>query len=164
MTPNNALERTREELSAKLRCRRARRSTQPLDAMKISALVVASIIHAAAAVAHTPGAWILVSGGTWTPAETTMKQASTGLRAYAETAAKQEGLELRPWSEYSFQYQGRVSKGQRYIYILGLCATVGEADLHSRFYEVLDGGACFFSLTFDPTRRRYQNFRINAVR
>ncbi len=75
-----------------------------------------------------------------------------------------QGRDLRPWPEYTFQFQGRVSKGQRYIYVVGLCATVGEPDLSANFYEVLDGGSCFFGLTFDPKRQRYADFRINAVR
>ena len=132
--------------------------------MKVSALFVTSIMLTVTSAAHAGGAWIQVSGGAWNPDDATMKQVSTGLQAYTEAAARLEGHDLRPWSEYSFQYQGRVSEGQRYIYVLGLCATVGDPDLHSSFYEVLDGGSCFFGLTFDPKHQRDEDFRINAVR
>jgi hypothetical protein len=118
----------------------------------------------ATSTAHTPAAWIQVSGGAWIPDEVTMSQVSTGLQTYAEAMAKRQGRDLLPWSEYSFQYQGRVSKGQKFIYVLALCATVGEPDLHSTFHEVLDGGSCFFALTFDPKSQRFEHFRINAFR
>ena len=132
--------------------------------MKLPALFVALFMLVATSFAQAPGAWTQVAGGAWTPDQVTMSQISTSLQAYAEAMAKRQGRDLLPWSEYSFQYQGRISKGQRYIYVLGLCATVGEPDLRSSFYEVLDGGSCFFGLTFDPKRRRFEHFRINSVR
>jgi len=132
--------------------------------MNVSALFGASFLLAAAMAAHSPGAWIQVKGGAWTPDEVSMHQVSGSLQAYAEAAAKSQGRELRPWSEYSFQYQGRVLDNQKYIYVLALCATVGEPDLSADFYEVLGGGSCFFGLTFNPERQRFEDFRINAVR
>src|SRR5688572_23335282 len=105
--------------------------------MKALALFAASFMLIATSTAQTPGAWIRVEGGAWTPDEMTMSQLSSSLQANVEAMAKRQGRDLLPWSEYSFQYQGRFSNGQRYIYVLGLCATVGEPDLHSSFYEVL---------------------------
>jgi hypothetical protein len=132
--------------------------------MNVLALFAASFMLGAASAAHTPGNWTQVAGGAWVPDGSVMNKVSTGLQAYAEAMAKRQGRAMRPWSEYSFQYQGRVSRGKRYIYILGLCATVGDEDLSASFYEVLDGSSCYFGLTFDPKRQRFEDFRINAVR
>jgi hypothetical protein len=132
--------------------------------MKLRALIVTSLMLSSAHPAQASGAWIEVRGGAWVPDDTTLSSVSSGIRTYAETMAKRQKRELRPWSEYSFQYQGRTTKGKRFLYVLALCGTLGEPDLHAEFEEVLDGGSCYFRLTFDTERQRFENFRFNAVR
>ena len=133
--------------------------------MKVPALFVASFMLVATSTAQTAGAWIQVANGAWTPDEMTMSQVATSLQAYAEAMAKRQGRDLRPWSEYSFQYQGRVSRAEKCIYRLWVFARrmVSPICILASI-EVLDGGSCFFGLTFDPKRQHFEHFRINAVR
>jgi hypothetical protein len=132
--------------------------------MNTIALFAASLILGATSATLVPGAWIQVAGGAWVPNEAVVSQVASSLEVYVEAAAKRQGRDVRPWSEYSFQYQGRILKGRRYVFIAGLCATFADTDLSADFYEVLDGGSCYFRLTFDPKRQRFGNLHINAIR
>ena len=160
--PDKSLERTRAELSAKPNRQHARRSAQPLNAMRILIAFLTSAALATASLAAPPAAWIQVQGGAWNPDAQITADVQRGIQSYVEAQAISQGRKLRLWAEYSFQYQGRIEKGVPHIYVNAFCNAAGAEDLHSRFRVVLDGGTCFFNVAYDPKTRRFTELRING--
>ena len=66
-------------------------------------------------------------------------------------AAKQ-GRGLPEWSRYFFQYQGQSIDGRRLVFTNAFCIEPPE-NVEERFLLVLDGGACFFSVQYDPQQQ-----------
>jgi hypothetical protein len=107
--------------------------------------------------------WIEVEGGLWTPNDATMVSISDAMQAVAESSAQGYRRELHPWSEYLFQYQGRMTGTTPYVYIKALCRTPADVDLRKTFYESTDDGSCFFGMTYDARRARFDSFEMNAA-
>jgi hypothetical protein len=109
-----------------------------------------------------PGRWIEVADGAWQINRDTMDDMVKGIQASAETHARSIGTALHPWQDYLFQFQGRVSQNSRYVYIKALCRIPPEIKLRKTFYEPNDG-SCFFGLTYDAVRDRFDSFQMSAA-
>jgi hypothetical protein len=106
--------------------------------------------------------WIQVDGGEWNPDARVMESIQREIHSYVEGQAKSQGLILQPWAEYSFQYQGIVTRGSRRVYINAFCDAMGAHDLKSEFLEVFDGGTCYFSVLYSPGNHQFSELSING--
>lgn len=100
--------------------------------------------------------------GHWTPAPEDVLALEAGLAVFLREAAADRSPDL--WEKqvtYKRQYAGIVSEGRRLIYANFFC---GEktADWQHAPVVVLDGGDCFFQLTYDVESRTYQSLTING--
>jgi len=107
-------------------------------------------------------AWVHVSNGHWIPEPSALADLKAHIESYSTSSARKQKRELRNWSEYVFQYQGQEEKGAKFILVNALCHKDPRWNLEREFIRVLDGGACFFNLKYDPGLRRYFDLRINA--
>jgi hypothetical protein len=106
--------------------------------------------------------WVEVRGGAWHPDSTVLAQLDSALEPAVQAASKNRG-QMREWSRYTFQYQGRKSLlGQTYVFVNAFCAAE-SADLRTKWMEVEDGGACYFSAKYDPKANRVYDVQVNGV-
>lgn len=96
--------------------------------------------------------------GYWTPAEADVLAFEAGLGAFLEGAAPALGQRA---TAYTRQYAGLLRDGRRLLYASFLCDTYGEPWWREPLL-VLDGGDCFFQLTFDLERGSYGNLMISG--
>jgi hypothetical protein len=109
------------------------------------------------------GQWNEVEGGPWTPDNGTMIAITSAIQAVAESTAQGYRRELRPWSEYQFQYQGRLTGTTPYVHIKALCEPPSTVDPRIAFDSRMDGSACFFEMTYDAKRGRFDSFEMSAA-
>lgn len=100
--------------------------------------------------------------GYWTPAEADVLALEAGLVAFLQEAAPEASPDLwRKQPTYKRQYAGLLRDGRRLIYASFFCDTHGEAWRREPLF-VLDGGDCFFQLTFDVERGTYGDLTVNG--
>jgi hypothetical protein len=63
--------------------------------------------------------------------------------------------------DYMRQYLGIVVDGQEMIYANFFC-TINEMDWHTEVVFVMDGGDCFFQVTYDPQSGDFSNLSVNG--
>jgi hypothetical protein len=100
--------------------------------------------------------------GYWTPGEEDVLALEAGLTEYLRAAAQQRSPDL--WQEqvtYKRQYAGLIRDGHRLIYASFFCATV-DSTWRQQVLFVMDGGDCYFQLTFDVERRTYGDLMVNG--
>lgn len=100
--------------------------------------------------------------GYWTPEQAQILALETQLGPYLQQAAGQSDPTIVPrLPEYKRQYAGIVRAGRQLIYINAFCQTLG-IDWQRELVVVDDGGACFFSLIYDPQRGAFTDLLING--
>ncbi len=109
------------------------------------------------------GQWNEVEGGPWTPDNGTMIAIAGAIQGVAESTAQGYRRELRPWSEYQFQYQGRLTGTTPYVYIKALCEPPSTVDPRKAFDNRTGGSSCFFQMTYDAKRGRFDSFEMNTA-
>jgi hypothetical protein len=98
----------------------------------------------------------------WTPAEADVQALEAGLVTFLQSSPPQASPMLwEKQSTYRRQYAGLVRNGQRLVYASFFCDTLGE-DWQREVVFVLDGGDCFFQLTYDVERGTYDNLMVNG--
>jgi hypothetical protein len=73
-----------------------------------------------------------------------------------------EGVQVKHPERYYRQYLGIIVHGRKIIYINAFC----EKPLdfwQERFYEVCDGGGCFWGVEYDVDSGRFSNLQMNGV-
>lgn len=105
--------------------------------------------------------WIQVAGGAWQPERDTLQLMQERIEAFVRHSAQSVHRSLREWASYTFQYQGQVAGGRKYLYVSALCAVDPGVNLHARFFLVTDGGSCYFTVKFDPVARQFYDLVIN---
>lgn len=125
--------------------------------MKRRAAGVAAALLCSVAVAAGAGEnlWVAVQGGDWEPRAHTVARMKERLQAFVEERAKAEDIRLKPWRSYTFQYQGRVQDGARFVFVHAFCARHEELPLEKYWVAVSDGGSCYFNLRYDPERDEF---------
>jgi hypothetical protein len=107
--------------------------------------------------------WHEVRGGAWPVASGVVVEMAGTLQA---EASRHQRLEIvRPLDSYIVQYQGQMKDGKRSIRLAGACSIlpgVTANDLEARFYQVFDGGNCFFDATYDPSGHSYTAFSFHG--
>src|SRR4029077_9774817 len=108
--------------------------------------------------------WVEVTGGSWTPSAAVLAEAESALKAALPAAAANRGR-LPDWGTYTLQFQGMSPfLGRRYIRVNAFCdSPKNHGNIKSQWVFVYDGGACFFSGTYDPVSRRVYDLEVNGV-
>lgn len=100
--------------------------------------------------------------GYWTPTQADVLALEAGLAAFLQESAPQASPELwRKQGTYKRQYAGLIHNGRRLIAASFFCDTHGE-EWRREVLFVLDGGDCFFQLTFDVERGTYGDLMVNG--
>ena len=122
------------------------------------AILFASLLTGACDLAR----WVEVRGSAWHPQSTVLPGLEAVLRPAVLDASKNRGRTPK-WTEYTFQYQGRTTLlGERYIYVNAFCGT-SEVQITITWVTVMDGGACYFSVKYDPDANRVYDLVVNGV-
>jgi hypothetical protein len=98
----------------------------------------------------------------WTPERAQIDSLEQALPAYLRDAAPERSADL--WSKvapYKRQYIGIVRDEQQMIYVNALCSTFDER-WRTEPMMVMDGGDCFFSVTYDPATGQFSDLSING--
>jgi hypothetical protein len=125
-------------------------------------IVTTVLLIATSAGAGSPASWTHVKGGIWDPDETALTNLRADIQAYVTAEAAREDAKLPSWDEYRFQYQGRLERDKRIIFVNAFCHTFDDEQLEKQFLEVFDGGPCYFTLEYDPSRRTFRALRFNG--
>jgi hypothetical protein len=108
------------------------------------------------------GAFKLRAEGYWTPSEQDVRALEAGLAEFLYVAALERSPDL--WQKqraYKRQYGGIVRAGRRLVYASFLCNTHGD-EWRRQVVIVMDGGDCYFQLTFDVERDTFDDLTING--
>lgn len=129
--------------------------------MKTSIRTVLLFVLMAGGLANADNTWVKTKEGSWEPDEIVLTAMKTGIEAYVKNEVKVQGYQLVDWDEYMFQYRTVELDGQKIIWINALCGKRDTRELES-FTLTSGGGSCFFSLTYDPEKKRYYDFIVNG--
>jgi hypothetical protein len=132
-----------------------------MSANKSALLLVLGCSIAAASLAHNQ-VWFEVRGGDWQTSPEIASELRTKFEPAIAELAGEKYKHFRPWGEYKFQFQGRHSHSRRYIFISALCSAYDMRDLTKEFVVVLDGGACFFEVKYDPQSQRFYDLTVHG--
>jgi hypothetical protein len=100
--------------------------------------------------------------GYWTPGERDVLALEAGLVRFLQASAPAASPEL--WQKqpaYKRQYVGLIRDGRRLVHASFFCSTAGD-EWRSQVLFVLDGGDCFFQLTYDVERGTYGDLMVNG--
>lgn len=115
--------------------------------------------------------WVEVQGGAWHVSAATLKDVKAGIVPFVETGNDPDSessqknikdLKAR-WKDYTVQYQGQRRNGRDLIFMQASCRVGSGRDLRKSFRQVFDGGACYFSLAYDPAEKKFFELLINGV-
>lgn len=106
-------------------------------------------------------AWISVPGGAWIPSKEELFALGERLEAEVRRGADEAGVVLRPWDRYTFQILGELVGSRRLILVNAFCIEP-PAYSRERLVLVLDGGACFWQVHYDPATGEYLELRFNG--
>jgi hypothetical protein len=120
------------------------------------------LLIAESASAGTAPIWIHVKGGSWEPSEAVLVELGGHIQEYVTSEAARTNAELQPWESYRFQYQGKIEGKRQVIFINAFCHSFGDERLDDEMLFVLDGGACYFTLEYDPQARKFRSLRFNG--
>ena len=109
--------------------------------------------------------WVKVHGGAWSPTPTQLLGVRKGFQAYVVAQASKYDVSMSPWRSYTFQYQGQLAQGKRFLYIYAFCqmsADYPRQKLAESFYFVADGGPCYFQAWWSPESRSFVRIMFNG--
>lgn len=111
---------------------------------------------------HDAGAFEPRAEGYWTPTADDVARLEAGLPEYLRQAAPERAPQLwQRLGEYKRQYAGLIRDGRRLVYANYFCSTFDDSWRSAPLF-VMDGGACFFQLTYDVERDSYQDLMVNG--
>ncbi len=103
-------------------------------------------------------------GGYWTPSRADVLDLEAGLADFL--TENQFEFVRNPIADdlpgYRRQYVGFVLDGRWVIYASFFCEWFDDPHWRTRFFQILDGGDCFFQLLYDVEARRYFDLMVNG--
>lgn len=100
--------------------------------------------------------------GYWTPAKEDIFALEAGLADFLRQAAPERSPELwQKQTTYKRQYGGIIRDGHRLVYTSFFCDAEGT-EWRTRVMFVLDGGDCYFQLTYDVDQKQYGDLIVNG--
>jgi hypothetical protein len=129
-----------------------------------------SFLMAVPSAAAEENKWVEVQGGAWHVSAATLKEVKAGIVPFVETAndpeteSSQKNIkDLKThWKGYTVQYRGQRRNGRDLIFMQALCRGGTGRSLRKSFLRVYDGGACYFSLAYDPAEKKFSDLWING--
>lgn len=114
--------------------------------------------------AHASGNWIQVRGGAWTVSEGDIVRMAKQIESAAAGARGGKGA-TKAISTYFIQFRGIRPSGGRAVELRGSCEVDGRSPekLRESFFNILDGGDCYFCAIWDAKARKFKNFHFNGV-
>jgi hypothetical protein len=110
--------------------------------------------------------WHEVRGGTWKVDRALWEEMKAQIQAAANpTQHGVEKVHTRDVSDFYVQLQGLSENGRSIVRLSGACSLLGDDAVESldrAWYEVYDGGDCFFDALFDPASKRLVRFGFNG--
>ena len=111
------------------------------------------------------GSLLGLQGPYWTPTEQQVAELEKVLAEYVRSIsnAHYDRLTLN-LSTYKRQYLGITSSGKEVIYVNAFCDAYWSRDntWKTDLVFVLDGGECFFQLTYDPESKEILEFNVSG--
>jgi hypothetical protein len=98
----------------------------------------------------------------WTPSQAQIDDLEQALPPYLRAAAPERSADL--WQRvapYKRQYIGIVLGDQQAIYVNAMCS-MDDDRWQSEPVMVMDGGDCFFNVTYDPATAQFSDLSING--
>jgi hypothetical protein len=126
----------------------------------IAAMV--AVLGLTSAVSAWAQTWVAVDGGAWALDAVVLPRIEAELERVVETSAKAQGQKMPPWSEYTVQYQARLLEGHRMVWIMGACRVDPAFDLHKSFWQIKDGGPCYFHVTYSVDSGTFSDVLFNG--
>ena len=116
------------------------------------------------ALADANANWVAVQGCSWTVPDADVKQMAAEIQSAAASAGRRGEL-VKDVGAYVIQFKGSGPAKRRIVELRGSCEVDGKsrAELRKSFFNVLDGGECYFSATWDATARKFMFFQFNGV-
>ena len=107
--------------------------------------------------------WFALQDGEWAPSQKIVAHIQSDLESFVthESSVRKKQLPAK-FSEYTFQYQGRMSNGHKFVQINAFCQKP-DADLTKELFIVADGGPCYFHVKYDPDTGRFYDLSFNGV-
>ena len=104
--------------------------------------------------------WYEVRGGAWRVPADVVEEMAARIEAEAGSSVRAR------LHGYTIQYQGVSSDSARSVRLMGACDThgVSERYLSEAFYQVFDGGKCFFDAAYDPEEKRFTSLKYHGPR
>lgn len=110
--------------------------------------------------ANLRGLFNLEIQGSWTPSAEQIATLEAGLPAFLKSAPRAEPDLHERVGDYHRQYFGYVLDGRALILVNAFCSE--PEDWQSGMVFVMDGGDCYFMVSFDVTTGEFLDLRING--
>ena len=108
--------------------------------------------------------WVMLDGGTWTPATGMIPAIRDGMERFAKSQAAVGGLEFPARRNYTFRYRGESdSSGRRYVFISASCESDDPLRKSGKWpVMVNEAAACGFTIRYDPHTGDFSEFTFNG--
>jgi hypothetical protein len=98
----------------------------------------------------------------WEPTPDDVANLETALPAFLQTAPQATDRLRQHLSDYTRQYAGIIDSDGRSLILVNAFCDAGGTDWHSQPVFVLDGGDCFFHVTYDPATGTFSGLMVNG--
>ncbi len=108
------------------------------------------------------------STAAWLPSQEEVEELEARLPQFLESQNLSIAREIRDsLASYRRQYLGVVQESRRVIYVNAFCSHSRADDDTEQWKQVyvfvMDGGACYFQVCYDPETKRFFRFTVNGV-
>ncbi len=103
--------------------------------------------------------------GYWTPQQAQVRELEAGIVPFLEASTAPDHTQYGFWEDlddYQRQFFGVTLDERQLIYANYFCADDFE-HWRTSYVLVMDGGACFFQVLYDPAEGTFSELRINGV-
>ncbi len=105
-----------------------------------------------------------ITGPFWTPTEPQVRDLEDRLPDFLKSSTEPRANLIRPkLAGYKRQYFGFTIAGKKQILLNAFCDAGGPKDYwRSQIVFVLDGGECYFQVSYDPATKLFTSLSING--
>lgn len=98
----------------------------------------------------------------WEPSNQQVLKLEAALPEYLRGNPAGRAILKRDFQSYGRQYFGISKKGKNQIYLNAFCRPEKFPNRKMSIVRVLDGGACYFQVIYDPEENKFSDFSING--
>jgi hypothetical protein len=102
--------------------------------------------------------------GSWQPTQADLDGLEANLSHISDLKAKgwKPAKRIDHPERYFRQYLGLLNAGKRMIFVNAFCNAQSSFDWRSRLLLVMDGGSCYWHVTYDPAAKKFSGLEING--